>query len=265
MKKKKELKPVKVLILDIDGTVRYDESGTPWCSDKSNIRIFEGVAKRIESYVEDGWRVFGASNQLGVKFGHKTVADVEEEHRITNKMIGGCIERIWSASEDDHWRKPDIGMFEEIVAYLAKDGYKLDPRGCLMVGDMITDMEFAINAEINFMFASDFRNYPAVKHPQFQGYWAGEMRSEYMLDTCNYFKTIQAKNTVWSWAQASMYIAMKQNGFSRKDQERLVDETLGGFRKIVWSPLENSMLSKEAPIIPIKNRSLWSRIKSLFR
>lgn len=265
MRKKKELKLAKVLILDIDGTVRYDESGTPWCSDKNNIRIFEGVAKRIESYVEDGWRVFGASNQLGVKFGHKTVADVEEEHRITNEMIGGHIERIWSASEEDHWRKPQIGMFEEIVAYLAKDGFKLEPKACLMVGDLITDMEFAINAQINFMFASDFRNYPSVTHPKYQGYWGGEMRSKYMLDTCNYFKTIEAKSTVWSWAQANMYISMKQRGFSQQEEDRYIEETMRGLRKLVWSPLEGSMLQKEAPKLPIKNRSLWSRLKSLFR
>lgn len=264
---KKELKPVKVLILGIDGTVRYDETGTPWCSDKYNIRIYEGVAKTIQSYLDQGWRVFGASNQLGAskELGFKSIADVEEEHRITNELLERRIERIWSASRDDHWRKPRIGMFEEIVAYLAKDGYKLEPKACLMVGDMITDMEFAINAQINFMFASDFRNYPSTRHVEFQGYWGGEMRSEYMLDTCKFFKSIKAKNTNWTWAQANMYIAMRQNGFTQDDEDRFVKETMQGLRKVPWSPMNSSMLSKESPSIPIKGNSIWDKIKRIFR
>lgn len=163
--KSTDLRPA--LCLDLDGTIRYSKTGK-FISSPDDIALFDGVEKKIWEYRKEGCLVFGITNQGGVAFGIKSVADCEAELAATlalfNKnpfhVVKVCYHHPYGKVEPyNHQsllRKPDIGMLVLCEVGERRKGYIVDWDRSLFVGDRPEDQQCAANARIDFKWADDF-------------------------------------------------------------------------------------------------------------
>ena len=145
----------KAILLDFDGCLRECPSGAHYPCSTDDIRILPGRKEKLLDLVKQGYRLLGVSNQSGIAKGDLTDEQARSyfEHTIKELgvpiEIGYCPHRIPPMS---CWcRKPQSGLG---VAYIEK--YKLDPRLCIMVGDMTTDKTFATRLGMGFVDAAKF-------------------------------------------------------------------------------------------------------------
>lgn len=66
---------MKLLILDLDGTVRCPKSGAKFINDPLDQEIIPEAGIAIADYKSQGWIIVGATNQGGVAAGHKQLED----------------------------------------------------------------------------------------------------------------------------------------------------------------------------------------------
>ena len=98
--------------------------------------------------------IFIVTNQRGVGKGVMTDKDLQDIHKRMCQEIwsyGGRIDRIYcctAVSDSDQRRKPNTGMFEEIL----HDYPDVIPSRCLMVGDSKSDLQFAKNCGMKFQW-----------------------------------------------------------------------------------------------------------------
>lgn len=78
---------IKLLLIDLDGTVRVPASGSRFIDHPHNQRIILGSAVTLAQYHEQGWLIVGITNQGGVAAGHKQLEDAIVEQRYTLKLI----------------------------------------------------------------------------------------------------------------------------------------------------------------------------------
>jgi histidinol-phosphate phosphatase family protein len=156
----------KYLFLDFDGTVREtiadptpnnpDDRRPPF--KKEEVVLLDGVKETLKEWVEKGWRIIGVSNQSGVEKGEVTMEEVEQIASHTMDLLG-----IWfpfyfapykrkGTEKQLSLRKPNIGMAEQAV----EDWGPIDKEKSFMVGDYITDNQFADNIGIRYMDIKDF-------------------------------------------------------------------------------------------------------------
>lgn len=175
MRKNDPLSPVAVgkikvrpaLCLDLDGTIRYSITGE-FINSYEDIRLFPDVEEALWQYRDEGWLIFGITNQGGVAFGHKTPvsndleiqATIKAFHRNPFHFIKACYHHpggsIFPYNYRSLLRKPAIGMLAicEVEAFQA--GYVVDWSKSLMVGDRPEDQQLAKNAGIKFAWAWEF-------------------------------------------------------------------------------------------------------------
>lgn len=156
-----------VLCLDLDGTVRYSKSGK-FINGPEDIALFEGAEVKIWEYRNNGYLIFGITNQGGVAYGYKTPKDNEAELdamlALFNKdpfhIIKACYHHEQGTVEPYRHRsllrKPDIGMLAlcEVEAFEA--GYIVDWENSIFVGDRPEDEQCARNAKIAFEWSDIF-------------------------------------------------------------------------------------------------------------
>lgn len=155
--------PVKLLMLDLDGTVRRPKSGAAFINDPKDQEIIPEAAAAIAFYVEQGWTLVGITNQGGVLYEHKTIGDCIEEQQYTLALcpalqtIYYCPDEgqtLMSVGEDPaprktrqekaRFRKPDPGMLDHAL-------FKWDATISLYVGDREEDRQAAANAGVKFL------------------------------------------------------------------------------------------------------------------
>lgn len=161
--------PIKVLYLDLDGTVRhgFDELGR-FVNEPDDVVIFPEALKAMREYKKAGWKIAAISNQGGIALGHMSIemccATMMRTHELCEKLfdvISFC--RHHPQASDPYmancWcRKPRIGMVIEAAAKIANDHDGMCPPDlALFVGDRPEDEECAKNAGIKFMTAKDWR------------------------------------------------------------------------------------------------------------
>ncbi|MCF7910884.1 MAG: HAD-IIIA family hydrolase [Candidatus Cloacimonetes bacterium] len=159
------LKPA--LFLDLDDTIRYSKSGG-FVSSPEDIALFEDVEEIIWNYKNEGFLICGITNQGGVAFGHKTIADNEAELQQTRSlfdhdpfdMIMSCYSmpggKVQPYNHRSLLRKPDIGMLVQCELQAFQEGIIIDWTKSIMVGDRDTDELCAGNAGIPFYWADSF-------------------------------------------------------------------------------------------------------------
>lgn len=166
---------MKVLLLDLDGTIRETISGKKFINDPNDQKAMPGAIEGIHSFANRGWLILGLTNQGGVMAGYKSLDDCIQEQKITlgifphmekilfcpdNGKKLGIVRRDVDvkflnqeeAEIQSGFRKPSPGMIE----YLLKE-YSLDLKETWMVGDRPEDEEAASKAKINFCFAEVWR------------------------------------------------------------------------------------------------------------
>lgn len=142
------------LFLDRDGVInrrRVDDYVKNW----EEFIFLPGVLEAIALFSQKFQYIFIVTNQQGIGKGLMTEADLEMVHKKMQAEIekaGGRIDAIYFcpslASKNDPLRKPNPGM-----AYKAQKEFpKVDFKKSLMIGDSVSDMEFAINAGMHRIF-----------------------------------------------------------------------------------------------------------------
>lgn len=164
------MKKVKVLYLDLDGTVRkgYDELGK-FVNKASDVDVFENVPQLIKKYKSEGWRVVAISNQGGVSLGHLSFDECSLAMMETQKQCFNLFDKIMfcihhpDAKDPEYavcWcRKPRVGLVIEAAIILGNEHPDecYPPHLALFVGDRPEDKECAENANIKFMDAKEWR------------------------------------------------------------------------------------------------------------
>lgn len=175
----------KILLLDLDGTIRETISGKTFINDPLDQKPINGATFAIDYYHRSGWKIIGITNQAGVAAGHKSLENAINEQSHTLNMFphldsiylcpdfkGEECYRVsrskdWPEQvhsirsiDDEHpeligtFRKPNPGMIR--AALLDLNGLNTDDD-CLLVGDRIEDEEAASNAGIRFLGADKWR------------------------------------------------------------------------------------------------------------
>jgi D-glycero-D-manno-heptose 1,7-bisphosphate phosphatase len=165
---------MKILFLDLDGTVRSPLSGAKFINDPHDQQLIEGVKEAIAHYTLEKWVLIGVTNQGGVAAGHKSLDDAKLEQKITLDLVPElqCIYfcpdypglECWKVSrkntlhikqattaEMGSFRKPGAGIVNLVLQLL-------QPDDCWMIGDREEDACCAAGAGINFMWADVWRH-----------------------------------------------------------------------------------------------------------
>lgn len=161
--------PLRVLYLDIDGTVRkgFDELGR-FVNCAADVEIFPEALSAIKEYKKEGWLIVGVTNQGGIALGHQTMQDAIDALWKTHVLCGGLFDKICMCRHHPQatdplmsscWcRKPKIGMLIEAAQALAERHQGMCPPSlALMVGDRLEDEQCAANAGVRFLWAKDWR------------------------------------------------------------------------------------------------------------
>lgn len=159
------------LFLDWDGTIRKSKTGE-FIKDENDIELIQGIEKIIWHYRNAGYLIIGISNQGGVAFGHKRPSHIEREMDATLRLFkinpfhvvkmcyhmeGGSIEPF---NHKSLLRKPYIGMLALAEFEAWQQGYMIDYKNSLFVGDREEDEECAKNAGIAYKHISQLLSEP---------------------------------------------------------------------------------------------------------
>lgn len=169
---------IKLLLLDLDGTVREPISNSKFINKPDDQKIINGVPEAIVKYA--GWNKIGITNQGGVASGFKALEDAIKEQQYTLELI--WLDAILFCPDMDgkscwvvepminqpycvtmpgvNFRKPEPGMlhFARRLAWNWKGSHATDGvEECLMIGDRPEDEQAAKVAGINFLWAHHWR------------------------------------------------------------------------------------------------------------
>lgn len=164
-------KPVPVLFLDIDGTVREgkDDPLGKFVNGPEDVRVFPEAIELMKRWRADGGRIIGVSNQGGIALGIVNEDLVREAMLETQRQTGGLFNTITYCKHhpdaDDPlmarcWcRKPLPGLVIEAAHALhnVHPDEIYPPHLALFVGDRDEDQRCAVAANIDFEWAADWR------------------------------------------------------------------------------------------------------------
>lgn len=170
----------KLLLIDLDGTIREPESGEKFIQHPLDQRIISGADKGVAHAHKEGWVIVGISNQAGVQAGYKNLEDCIAEQAYTLELFpellciyfcpdfDGCHCWLvgrghdakpihiteWAAEFIGKFRKPQPGMLEAAM----KNHGSVPSGDCWYIGDRLEDEVSAIRAKVNFMPADTWVN-----------------------------------------------------------------------------------------------------------
>ena len=137
----------KIIFLDRDGVINYDYG---YVSKIDNFEFIEGVFEACKYFQKLNYEIIIVTNQSGIGRGYynekefytltQWILDRFKEHEINILKVYFCPH---SPEEKCRCRKPNIGMIENAC----KD-FDIDLDNSWLIGDKITDIQTAINANI---------------------------------------------------------------------------------------------------------------------
>jgi D-glycero-D-manno-heptose 1,7-bisphosphate phosphatase len=157
------------LCLDFDGTIRYSKTGS-FINHPDDIILFPSVEEKIWEYRNEGYLIFGITNQGGVAFGFKSVEDIEKQNQRTVDLFEKDpfhIIQVSYAHEKGRvakykyrslLRKPSYGMLVLCEIKARELGYIVDWDSSIFVGDWDDDKYCAETAGVEFILADEFFN-----------------------------------------------------------------------------------------------------------
>ncbi len=136
--------PVKLVILDRDGTINVDRDD--YVKSVDEWEPVPGALEAIARLNHGGWHVVIATNQSGLGRGLFDMATLNAMHLKMNQMlakVGGRVDAVFFCPHvpDDHCdcRKPLPGLFQQIGR---RFGLKLEAVPC--VGDSLRDLQAGV-------------------------------------------------------------------------------------------------------------------------
>lgn len=165
----------KLLLCDLDGTVRTTKSGATFINDPLDQQLIPEAQSAIAHYHSQEWAIVGITNQGGVSAGHKSLEDAVREQNYTLELcpqLGAIIFCVDFAGESridvvrpmalavnlefnyhltherlkGTYRKPNPGMLLWTLAWLG-----IDKADTIYVGDRPEDEQAATNAGVKFL------------------------------------------------------------------------------------------------------------------
>lgn len=172
----------KLLLCDLDGTLRCPKSGANFINDPYDQQLIPEAATAIAHYHNQGWKIIGITNQGGVAAGHKSLEDAIAEQKYTLELLpelssiffctdfegrhcwfvcqqsedyATCLHLTpWAEEFIGKFRKPNPGM---LLAAIKLSGSEQMKNNYCFVGDRPEDEQAAKNAGVDFMWAEDWR------------------------------------------------------------------------------------------------------------
>ncbi len=154
------IKKIKIAFLDRDGVLNKNLNGG-YVGNKRNFEWVKGAIDAIKLIKNFDYKIVVVTNQSGIARGyflkkdviilHKYMNNILKKHKtkIDHFLFCPChingIRKIFT--KKSNLRKPNNGMFK-IVA----QKYNIDKKNSFMIGDQITDMQFAKKSGIKGFF-----------------------------------------------------------------------------------------------------------------
>lgn len=158
------------LLLDRDGTINVHVIGD-YVRKWEDFEFIPIALQTMPYFAQHFKYIFIVTNQRGIgkgKYTEEDLADVHQKMVAEIEKIGGRIDGIYycaAVDDNDHNRKPNIGMFEQIL----HEHPDVEPAKCIMLGDGDVDRDFAKNCGIAFARIDSIKREDAVK------YWVREV------------------------------------------------------------------------------------------
>jgi D-glycero-D-manno-heptose 1,7-bisphosphate phosphatase len=185
----KARRPVPVLYLDIDGTVREgkDDPLGRFVNGPEDVRVFPKAIDHMREWKADGGRIVGVSNQGGIALGILTMDQVAAAMVKTHEDTGRLFDRMaWCVHHPMApdpamarcWcRKPRAGLALDAVFSLESQqpGEIYPPHLALFVGDRPEDRQCAEALNVDFMDAREWR---ARQRVSLVHWWDGHVHRE---------------------------------------------------------------------------------------
>ena len=150
-------KKIKIAFLDRDGVLNASKIKNGYVGFIKDFKWIPGAKKVIKFLKKNGFKVVIVTNQSGIARGYFSIKDVYKLHRYLNDELikfGTSVDKIYFCpyhkdgivkkyKKNSILRKPRIGMFLK-----ASKVWNIDKKKSFMIGDQITDIEFAKGARI---------------------------------------------------------------------------------------------------------------------
>jgi len=146
----------KAVLFDMDGTLRTTTGSEKYPTTPSEVTAFVERSGKLRDLKSQGYLLLGVSNQSGVAKGKLTAEMAEACFAETARQLGVEFETIAYCPHSVppiscYCRKPNPGMGVQLMW-----NYRLDPRQCIVVGDLGTDRSFAQRCGIRFVNEAEF-------------------------------------------------------------------------------------------------------------
>ena len=155
-------KKVKIAFLDRDGVINSNKINGGYVGKIKNFKWIPGAKKTIKYLKANDFKIVIVTNQSGIARGYYSIKDVYKLHKYLKKELikfKTSVDKIYFCpyhvdgiikkyKKKSILRKPGIGMFKKACKI-----WRIDKKSSFMIGDQITDMEFAKKAKIKgYMF-----------------------------------------------------------------------------------------------------------------
>ena len=165
-------KKTKIAFLDRDGVINSNKIKGGYIGKVKDFKWLKGSKKAIKYFKLKKFKVVIVTNQSGIarvyfslkdfyKINRHIISELKKIHTKVDKIVfcpyhkDGIIKKYKKKS---NLRKPNIGMFKKINKI-----WKVDKQKSFMIGDQLTDMQFAKKAGIRGYFFNSDDLYKYVK------------------------------------------------------------------------------------------------------
>ena len=159
----------KFAILDRDGVINYDYG---YVHKKKDFKLKPKIIEFIKLLNDNNFYVFVVSNQSGIGRGYYSENSVNKLHQYLNdKLIekGAHIDSFFISPyyrfskyqkfrKGVNLRKPNIGLFKII-----EKNYQIKLNGSFMVGDQISDLNFAKRINIKYFDINRYKDILSIR------------------------------------------------------------------------------------------------------
>ena len=153
------------LLLDRDGTINVHVIGD-YVRKWKDFEFIPIALHTMPYFAKHFEHIFIVTNQRGIgkgKYTEQDLVDVHQKMVAEIEKVGGRIDGIYyctSVDDADHNRKPNTGMFEQIL----RDYPDVNPAKTIMIGDGDVDRDFAKNCGITFARVNSLKRDGSAKY-----------------------------------------------------------------------------------------------------
>ena len=132
----KAIRSIKIAAFDFDSTLVSTKSGRAFATGPTDWIVWDkSVAKKLKSAQDEGYLLVIFTNQNGIAKGKLTVAALKQRVEAFMRHVGTDLKfLVLAAPNEDHYRKPSIGMWEHLRDILLR-GVEIDMKNSIYVGD----------------------------------------------------------------------------------------------------------------------------------